>query len=260
MHNGHNLNWYPVAVEELIEAEKADASSRLLHPHSLPHLFLSDLQEDKQQIKHQPTWNYRHGFIADGCTLLKMNAIDLSCYVGLAAMTMLTLNILLGLLLSTRYNPMKQWPHRKIPIFAIHNWNGYSALFVAMLHPAILMFAEGKLRFRFIDIIYPLNSPVQPNFNILGAIALYLLIFVVVTTYFRPQLGNRRWKKLHFFTYALAFMLYSHSIVTNPELKNVPLDPLDGEKVYVEGCALLVVAGIIWRVRTGSKLIPTTVR
>ena len=171
-------------------------------------------------------------------------------------MSMLTVNILFGLLLSTRYNPVKQWPHRKIPIFAIHNWNGYLALCVAFLHPIILLFAEEKVRFRPIDIVYPVHSPVQPLYNNLGAIALYLLIFVVVTSYFRPQLGNRRWKKLHFFTYALAVVFYAHSIFTNPELKDVPLDPFDGEKVYIEGCALLVISGIVWRVRN-AKPLPT---
>lgn len=185
-----------------------------------------------------------------------MSAIDISSYAGLLAMGMLTVNILLGLLLSTRYNPMKQWPHRKIPIFAIHNWNGYLALSVALLHPVILLFADEKVRFRFIDIVYPVHSPVQPFYNSLGAIALYLLIFVVVTSYFRPQLGNRQWKKLHFTTYALGAVFYTHAILTNPELKDVPLDPLDGEKLLVEGCALLVIAGIVWRIRIGSKPVP----
>ncbi len=115
----------------------------------------------------------------------------------------------------------------------------------------ILLFADSKVRFRFIDIVYPVHSPVQPFYNSLGAIALPLLIFVVVTSYFRPRLGNRRWKKLHFTTYALAVVFYSHAILTNPDLKDVPLDPLDGEKIFVEGCALLVIAAIVWRVRTG---------
>ncbi len=81
-----------------------------------------------------------------------------------------------------------------------------------ILHPVILLFVtskDGKVLFRPIDIIYPLHSPVQTFYNNLGALSLYLLIFVVVTTYFRPQLGNRRWKKLHFFTYALAVVFYS---------------------------------------------------
>jgi DMSO/TMAO reductase YedYZ heme-binding membrane subunit len=185
-----------------------------------------------------------------------MNAIDLACYAGLLAMSMLTVNILFGLLLATRYNPVKQWPHRKIPIFAIHNWNGYLALCVAIVHPLLLSFADEKVRFTLYNILYPVHSPVQPFYNTLGAIALYLLIFVVVTTYFRPQLGNRRWKKLHFFTYALAVVFYTHAILTNPDLKDVPLDPFDGEKIYIEGCALLVIAGIVWRIRN-TKPIPT---
>ena len=185
-----------------------------------------------------------------------MNAIDLACYAGLLAMSMLTVNILFGLLLATRYNPVKQWPHRKIPIFAIHNWNGYLALCVAIVHPLLLSFADEKVRFTLYDILYPVHSPVQPFYNTLGAIALYLLMFVAVTTYFRPQLGNRRWKKLHFFTYALAVVFYTHAILTYPDLKDVPLDPFDGEKVYIEGCALLVIAGIVWRIRN-AKPIPT---
>lgn len=178
--------------------------------------------------------------------------IEASSYAGLLAMGLLTLNILLGLLLSTRYNPQKQWPRRKIKIFQIHNWTGYTALAVALLHPLILLWAEIKVRFRLIDVLYPVNSPVQPLYNTLGAIALYLLMFVVVTSYFRPQLGNRRWKKLHFTTYALAAVFYTHGIFANPELKAVPLDPFDGEKVLIEGCALLVIAGIVWRVRGGA--------
>jgi predicted ferric reductase len=186
-----------------------------------------------------------------------MTAIDVSSFAGLTAMCLLTLNILLGLLLSTRYNPMKQWPHRKIKIFQIHNWTGYTALAVALLHPLILLVADLKVRFRLIDILYPVDSPVQPRLNTIGAIALYLLAFVVVTSYFRPRLGNRRWKKLHFTTYALATAFYTHGIFANPELKDVPLDPFDGEKVLIEGCALLVIAGIVWRIRVGRiKPIP----
>jgi predicted ferric reductase len=202
-----------------------------------------------------------------------MSAIDVSSYVGLLAMGMLTVNILLGLLLSTRYNPMKQWPHRKIPIFQIHNWNGYLALAVAFLHPVILMF-NPKLAFRFVYIFYPLlySPPLAiddpRNLRVaeqtfvaqlcFGSLALYLLTFVLVTSYFRPQLGNRRWKKLHFFTYALAVAFYFHSITINPDWK-VGFDPLDGEKLLIEGCALLVVVGIVWRVWRGSgvKVGPT---
>jgi hypothetical protein len=43
-----------------------------------------------------------------------ISAIDLSSTVGLIAMVMLTLNILMGLLVSVNYNPKTWWPHRKL--------------------------------------------------------------------------------------------------------------------------------------------------
>ena len=46
-----------------------------------------------------------------------MTAIDLSSYFGLAAMTLLTLNILIGLVMSVKYNPVRNWPHRRINTF-----------------------------------------------------------------------------------------------------------------------------------------------
>ncbi len=57
-----------------------------------------------------------------------MTAVDLSSDAGLVAMVLLTINILLGLFLSARYNTVRRWPHRRIPIFDIHNWTAYIAL------------------------------------------------------------------------------------------------------------------------------------
>lgn len=54
--------------------------------------------------------------------------IDLTSYVGLTATGLLTINLLLGLLLSTRYNPVANWPHRRLPLYDLHNWTGYVAL------------------------------------------------------------------------------------------------------------------------------------
>src|SRR6516164_1345147 len=73
-----------------------------------------------------------------------ITAVDLSSVVGLTAMVLLTLNILMGLLVSTNYSPARQWPHRRLPwpLFKIHNWTGYAALSVALLHPAILLFSS----------------------------------------------------------------------------------------------------------------------
>ena len=177
-----------------------------------------------------------------------MTAIELSSYAGLAAMTLLTLNILIGLLMSVKYNPVRNWPHHRINTFKIHNWTAYLALSVAALHPVLILFSS-TAKFRVIDIIYPVNAPKQPWVNVLGALALYSLCFVVVTSYFRLELGRKKWKTLHFTAYATALLLFAHGIFTDPNLKDNPIDFLDGEKVYVELCALIVLVAAVMRMR-----------
>jgi DMSO/TMAO reductase YedYZ heme-binding membrane subunit len=177
-----------------------------------------------------------------------MSAIDLSSYFGLAALTLLTFNILIGLVMSVKYNPVRNWPHRRINTFKIHNWTAYIALVVAVIHPVLILFSS-TAKFAVIDIIFPVNAPKQPWINVLGALALYTLAFVVVTSYFRRELGRRKWKALHFTAYGTAALFYVHGLLTDPNLKDSPIDFLDAEKVYVELCMLLVVVAVVLRVR-----------
>ncbi len=184
-----------------------------------------------------------------------MTAIDLSSYAGLVAVGLLTLNILVGLLLSVKYNPVRRWPHRRINTFKIHNWTAYFALAACALHPVILLFSS-TAHFGVVDIVYPVHAPKQPTVNVFGALALYVLIFIVVTSYYRIEIGRLWWKRMHFATYAM-FVLYAiHSILTDPNLKDLPIDPLDGEKVYVELCVIIVLAATVVRWRWHLKQPP----
>jgi methionine sulfoxide reductase heme-binding subunit len=187
-----------------------------------------------------------------------MTAIDLSSYFGLAAITLLTLNILIGLLLSTKYNPVRNWPHRRVNTVKLHNWTGYAALAVSLVHPVLILFSS-TADFRLVDIMYPLNAPKQPYINTLGALALYVLFVIVMTSYFRFEIGRRIWKPLHFATYGLFAVYAVHALLTDPTLKDAPLDPFDAEKVYVELCILLVLVGIAYRVRWQRKQPPPRV-
>src|SRR5438045_9614195 len=117
-----------------------------------------------------------------------MTAIELSGYFGLAAMTLLTFNILIGLVMSVKYNPVRK-----------------------------------------------------------------------VTSYFRRELGRKKWKSLHFTAYGTAALFYIHGILTDPNLKDNPIDFLDAEKVYVELCMLLVIVAVAMRIRWQLKQPPPRV-
>ncbi len=177
-----------------------------------------------------------------------MDPIELSNYAGLAAIGLLTVNILIGLLLAIKYNSVRRWPHRRIDTVQIHNLTGYAALAAALVHPALLLLPN-RVAFTLVDLLLPIKAPKQPLVNTAGAAATYLLLLVVVTSYARFRIGRRWWKRIHFTTYAL-FPLYAvHSVLTDPTLGDHPIDWLDGEKVYVELCVLAVMVAIGLRVR-----------
>lgn len=168
-----------------------------------------------------------------------LTVLDLCAYLGLVAVGAVTLNLLLGMLMALRYSPHRSWPHRRYNYFRLHNWSGYLALSVSLLHPAILLMNQDP-RFRLLDLVYPVHSPSQPLENTVGAGALYVLAFVVVTSYLRLRLGRRLWKSFHFTIYLAAAALFFHSLFTVPGLKDAPIDWLDGGKLFVESCFVLI--------------------
>jgi sulfoxide reductase heme-binding subunit YedZ len=183
---------------------------------------------------------------------MPITVLDLSAYVGLAAVGAITLNMFLGLLMAFRYSPYRSWPHHRFNYFRIHNWTGYLALSVSILHPLVLLFNKDP-RFHVLDLLYPVHSPAQPLDNSIGAIALYLLAFVVITSYLRIRLGRRLWMSFHFSIYFAAAALFWHSLFTDPALKNAPVAWFDGGKLFVESCLLLVTAISLWRLRHARR-------
>ncbi len=177
-----------------------------------------------------------------------MTPLDLSSDAALVALCLLTVNLLLGLLLSMHYNPWKHWPHKRFNYFTVHNWTAYVALALVLVH-VLLLLAVKTPAFRFIDLIYPVDGPKQPWINSIGALSLYVLLLVVVTSYYRTEIGRDRWRLLHYLTYVTAGLFFVHGVLTDPTLTDKPVDFLDGEKVLVEICALLVLAVAVYRVR-----------
>ena len=93
---------------------------------------------------------------------------------------------------------------------------------LAALHPIPLLFLD-KPRFRIADVLYPVSSPEQPLVNTLGAIALYLLVFTVITSIYRAEIGRQRWKPLHYLTYVVAAVLIVHGSLTDQHLDDSPV-------------------------------------
>jgi len=181
-----------------------------------------------------------------------MSALELSSDAGIVAVIVIACNMLLGMLMGVKYNPWKRWPHRRINYFKIHNWIGYTALTLTLLH-VVLLLASSEAKFRFIDVLYPMVGPKQPVINTLGAAALYVLIVVVVTSYYRAEIGHDRWRLIHYGTYLTAALFFVHGIWSDPSLKDHPIDYLDAEKVAIELSLLVIMVASFFRWRVALR-------
>lgn len=179
-----------------------------------------------------------------------MTLLDLCAYLGLGAVGAVAVNMLLGLLMAMRYSPVRLWPHRRVNLFALHQWTAYLAVALTLTHPAVLLLLRSP-RFGVLDVLWPVHSYLQPKMNLVGAVALYLVVLVVVSSVLRAQIGRPLWRRLHYLVYPAAVLLFTHSIFTDPELRDGKPDLLDGGKLFVYGCCtvMLLVTGLRVRLR-----------
>jgi methionine sulfoxide reductase heme-binding subunit len=186
-----------------------------------------------------------------------MTLLDLCAYLGLGAVGAASVNLLIGLLMSLRYSPVRNWPHLRLNLFAMHQWTAYLAVALTLTHPLVLLFVPNP-HFRVYDILWPVASPLQPKLNLAGAGALYLLMLVFVSSLLRTRIGRPAWRNLHYLVFPAAALLFLHSILTDPELKDGHPDLLDGGKVFVEAATLVSILAVgirIWL--RGRGLRPT---
>jgi predicted ferric reductase len=179
-----------------------------------------------------------------------MTRLDLCSYIGLGATGAVTVNLLLGMLMALRYSPMRAWPHRHINVFLLHRWTAWIAIVLTVTHPLVLLFLPAP-HFRVVDLLWPTHSPLQPKINLAGAGAAYLVLLVFLTSLVRMRLGRPLWRSLHYCVFPAAVLLFLHSLLTDPLLKDGHPDMLDGGKVFIEICAVLSTAAMAvrWRLR-----------
>jgi sulfoxide reductase heme-binding subunit YedZ len=181
-----------------------------------------------------------------------MTLLDLCSYLGLGAVGAVTVNLLLGMLMSLRYSPTRHWPQRRINLFALHQWTAYLAVVLTISHPTVLLFLHTP-HFGWTDVLWPIHSYLQPKLNLAGACALYLIVLVLISSLLRTQIGRPLWRNLHYLVFPCAALLFLHSILTDPNLKDGHPDLLDGGKVFVEISALVSLTATTIRIRLRGK-------
>jgi methionine sulfoxide reductase heme-binding subunit len=184
---------------------------------------------------------------------MNTSVLEISSVLGLCAVIILTINFLLGLMLSTAYRRSVYWKKlpqkvQKLNLQQVHNWTAYVALALILFHPALLLFDKAT-KFFIADILIPFHSSYQTTWMALGVISFYSVVLVIITTQkaVKRRLGFRLWKNVHLISYVTALLVCVHGIFLDPELKNRNPDFFDGEKLLCEACFLIIIVSSIIR-------------
>jgi sulfoxide reductase heme-binding subunit YedZ len=187
--------------------------------------------------------------------MMDIKIIDVSGVFGLMAMIALTINILLGMVLSTPYKTFALWKKlpeqfRRYSINDLHNVTAYIALSLVFIHPLLLLL-DTDTGFTFTDILFPVAAPHQKLIVTLGTISMFALVIVIITTQkvIKRKISFRAWKNIHLISYGTALLFFIHGIAMDPLLKDRDVDYFDGEKFLCEGCLILVIAAAVIRYR-----------
>ena len=156
---------------------------------------------------------------------------------GVVSLLLLTAVVVLGITSAMRWQTTR-WPrflttglHRNLALLtlvllAVHIVTAITDPFTALGLNAALI---------------PFSSSYRTVWLGLGAIAMYLLIAVVVTSLLRPLFGHRAWRVVHWLTYAMWPIAVVHGIGTGTDSRFSWMLALDGL------CVIAVVLAGLWR-------------
>jgi len=188
-----------------------------------------------------------------------METIEISGVLGMTAAVLLTINICMGILMRTAYKKLSLW--KKIPekyklfkMVDLHNYTSYGVVFIVLVHILILPL-DPNSGFSFKSIIWPSTNLHQPFFVWLGYISFVALLVVIITSqnYIKKALGFSLWKNIHVISYLTGVLFIIHGIVMDPLLKDRSVDFIDAEKVFLELCAVILLAAFYWRYKYTQK-------
>src|SRR5258706_16183285 len=167
-----------------------------------------------------------------------METLELSGIIGLTAIACLAANFIVGFFILS--NSKIKLPYN-LSFLGLHKFTGYSAAISILIH-VVLIPLDPKSEFSWGDLLLPLWTKHQPYANTFGALALYLIAVVVITSYFKDKMKLALWRTFHYLSYFAAVPLIVHSIWTDPKLEDRPIDWFDAEKMFVLLCCLIIIA------------------
>jgi len=137
----------------------------------------------------------------------------LSRSAGTVAYLLLALSTIWGLLQSSKI------AKEVIPAelaFTMHNILSWLAVGFTGFHALVLLF-DNFYTYTLADLVIPFIGPYRPFWVGLGIIGFYMMLMVSISFYLRGQIGQKRWRTLHYLSFALYGLATIHGLAAGTD-------------------------------------------
>ncbi len=133
---------------------------------------------------------------------------------GITALVALSLDVALGLLMSTRRTGGTSLSRGDI--VALHQWLSPIALALVAGHAGVLLL-DGYIGFDAVDVVVPFAARWRPFAIGLGTIAAYLAFVVHASFGFRKRIGTRWWRRVHYASFVAFTAAVGHALLAGTD-------------------------------------------
>ncbi len=167
---------------------------------------------------------------------------------GIVALVLLLLSMVWGILLATRVlrpNDRPAW------LLDLHRWFGSLAVVMTTLHLVGLVM-DNYVHFGMREIFIPGESSYEPLAVAFGILAMYALVAVQVSSYFRRRLPKVLWRRIHLVSYVMLWASAMHAGMAGTDV---------GSRAYQMLAFALTLAGtgaILVRLLVPNRRVPAS--
>lgn len=168
--------------------------------------------------------------------------------LALGGMGLLITSAFVGIVMTSR--TIAKFPILKGRAFFWHQWITIGLGVTFLLHSLLSLITNERTEITLLNILVPFTAAKETIWLGLGSIALYMLIFTIITSLTVRKKHQKVWRYLHYGTYLALTLGLVHGLFISSNFKtDWKLDFLDAEKVAVELFALILAASIIYRIK-----------
>ena len=160
---------------------------------------------------------------------------------GIAALVVLTLSMVLGIVTSVRWRSPR-WPRFVIEL--LHRNSSLVAFGLIVVHVSAVVL-DGFAPIGWKDAVLPFASPYRTLWLGLGTVAFDLLLALLVTSLLRHRVGHRTWRVVHWFAYVCWPLVVVHGLATGTDTRDGVVFAL------TVACVVAVLMAVWWRIAVG---------